>query len=282
MTEDFSHLPNEEQLDAENMFLRMKLMLENNAFFCMGNDQDLQIPPGIENEFLKSIIEFEKQVGQGKRIKVFDKIERPSHFKPSNEIPDELINESWEALLQYLKQYSIIIETDNPNIETRELYRFTIEDLFQEEIEDFNMPGNIEYVFFYEEFHSDPIHENTRIAEKTIGAIISKEPVLSLYEFSGKGIRLNQQLLLINDELENMVNGFKKGYDSITLNSINETKHNLTEEGMSIAGSYDAILVKNDQSKMVSGTWQICFEEDQYGWHITAVDIEALQFDRDS
>ena len=104
MNEKFESSDEEGNLKNENEFLKMKLMLEQGAQFgSMTGDGGL--PADIENQFLKNIMAFEKQAAEKKMIKVFDKIERPSHFKPVNEIPDDAIENAWSNLDEYLKFY---------------------------------------------------------------------------------------------------------------------------------------------------------------------------------
>ena len=83
MNENFESPDEEENLKNENEFLKMKLMLEQGAQFeTMKTDGGL--PADIENQFLRNIMEYEKQAAERKMIKVYDKIERPNHFKPVN------------------------------------------------------------------------------------------------------------------------------------------------------------------------------------------------------
>ena len=54
-------------------------------------------------------------------IKVFDRIKRPTHFKPLNEIPDNEIGKAWDELDTYLNKYNIDLAVCSPNISNREL-----------------------------------------------------------------------------------------------------------------------------------------------------------------
>ena len=100
MSDEFSHLNEDDRLKAENDFLKMKLMLEHDAQF--GGDENSELPADIENEFLNNMLAFEKQFEERKRVKVFDKIGRPQQFKPVSDIPEAEINEKWEELRNYL------------------------------------------------------------------------------------------------------------------------------------------------------------------------------------
>ena len=62
MHQDFSPMNEEENLRTENEFLKMKLMLEHGGQFGeLDEDGNTDLPPEIENEFLNSVMAFEKQ-----------------------------------------------------------------------------------------------------------------------------------------------------------------------------------------------------------------------------
>jgi len=85
--EEFENMSEEEKLKAENDFLKMKMMLERGAEFEK-TEKGNELSADIENQFLRNIMEFEKQFDQHKITTVYDKIGRPIQFKPVNEIPD--------------------------------------------------------------------------------------------------------------------------------------------------------------------------------------------------
>src|SRR5262245_17493057 len=107
MDGELSNLNREEQLKAENEFLKMKLMLEHGGQFGVNEHNDTPLPPEIENQFLNNILAFEKQFQERKTIKVFDKLGRPDHFKPEKEISDDDISNAWQDLSSYMKERNI-------------------------------------------------------------------------------------------------------------------------------------------------------------------------------
>ncbi|MEI9806727.1 MAG: hypothetical protein WDO16_01940 [Bacteroidota bacterium] len=133
-------------------FLKMKLMLERGASF--GGNENNELPPEIENQFLNNVMAFEDHFQDYKMIKVFDKIGRPHHFKPASEIPDDEIKKAWSELQAHLNEHSIDLDVCSPNIPVRELYRFAVEELFEQEMDDMDMPGWTTH-FIYDEFHPD-------------------------------------------------------------------------------------------------------------------------------
>ena len=179
---DHSEEENEEEnLKNENEFLKMKMMLESGAKF--GSMSEEGLPPEIENQFLKNIMAFEKQAQEMKMIKIFDKIERPNHFKSVSEISDDDIDNAWEALDEYLNKYGIELSFLSPKVTTRELYRFTIEELFDHEMDDIDLPGTVS-CFTYDEFHPDHEYENKRTSvEDVIQHIFENEPYQWMHHF---------------------------------------------------------------------------------------------------
>ena len=64
--EKFSDDP-EENLRLQNDFLKMKMMAESGAWF--GGEEKVGLPPDIENQFLKNVMEFEKVTCTWRNIK---------------------------------------------------------------------------------------------------------------------------------------------------------------------------------------------------------------------
>src|SRR5690348_13178639 len=115
MPEENMPLDKLEQLRSENEFLKMKLMLERGASFNTGDTKN-EIPPEIENKFLNNIIDFESQFDKRKKITVFEKIGRPSHFRPLKEISAEQYEKSWQELSSYLESHNISVDACSPNV----------------------------------------------------------------------------------------------------------------------------------------------------------------------
>lgn len=189
MEQDYENLNDEEKLKAENEFLKMKMMLEQGAQFGKGS---AETSPEMENEFLPYIMAYEKQAANPKYIKLYDKIERPTHFKPVAQISDEDIESAWEELADYMDQYGVSLSVCSPNISTRELYRFTIEELFDENVNDTHLPGMMT-CFTYDEFYPDPYFDNTQAAnEDCIKDILQKKPIDFMPHFKNENLRLNE------------------------------------------------------------------------------------------
>ena len=279
MSEELNHLNEEENLKAENDFLKMKLMLEKGAQFGKG-ETDSELTPQMENEFLNYITEFEKQTENPTYIKVFDKIGRPSHFKPVTQIPDEEMNNAWNKLAAYLQQYNISLDVCSPNISTRELYRFTTEELFEHEMSGMNIPGMM-HGFIYDEFHPDPVYDNTKAAtEDCINYILEKRPMEWTHHFRYDGLRLNQHIGLTIEQFKNIVNQFKLAYENIEINEISSNSCVVGNDDSWVTGTYSITVVTVRDSYTLLGNWKVIFELDtELGyWYIKEVEVEGIIF----
>jgi hypothetical protein len=279
MNEDFNHLSDEEKLKAENEFLKMKLMLEQGAQF--GTMQaDSELPAGIENEFLNYIMAYEKQAVERKMIKIFDKIERPNHFKPVNEIPEDEIENAWNNLDEYLRKYSIELSVCSPNISDRELYRFTTEELFNHEMDDMNVPGMMS-CFTYDEFYPDYKYDNTRHAvEDCIEVILKKKHFDWMPLLKKENLRINDHYPVSEKEYINLINRFKDAYEDIQLQEMNDPVCTIEGNSCYVKGNYDVTLTFSSEEIFINGEWMVEYEFDEdFGfWEIANVQVEGINF----
>ena len=276
MNNDFENTQHNEDLQAENEFLKMKLMLERGAVF--GSAEDKVLPPEIENTFLKNMIALEQQFDDQKTIRVFDKIGKPSHYKPANEISEEQIDIEWKKLSAYLSEYGIHLGVCSPNITSRELYRFTLEELFEYEMDDIDIEGLV-HNFIYDEFHPDHIYENSTAAtDECMAYILGKEPMEWMCHFRKQGIQLNQHKDLSEDDFKIIVNLYKQAYDEIEVKELEETNCIVEKYESRVSGTYKVVAITGKESCIISGNWQVFFERDDLldYWYINNVQIEGL------
>lgn len=269
-----------EALRLENDFLKMKLMLEQGAHFGSVEGDADAFTPDIENQFLRNIMEFEKQFAEQKKIKVFEKIGRPPHFKPIKEIPEGEFDEAWNALDEYLHNYAIDLAVCSPNISKKELYRFTVEELFEYEMDDMDIPG-MTHCFTYDEFHPDHEYENINAATADcVTPMLEKRPFEWMHHFKGRNLRLNDHFPLTEEEFKNMVNRFKSVYDDIELKAINNTGCVLDDKKCRVTGNYSIAGKLSFEEILLQGNWLVEFEadEDFYYWYIVNVQVEGIRF----
>jgi hypothetical protein len=276
MKEDFSHLSDEERIRAENNILKMKLMLEKGARF---HEHRSDLPAEIEHEFLKQVIAFEKQIEEHKMISVVEKLGNPTHFKPVADIPDAEFGNAWEELDRYMRKHNINLDVCSPNISEKELYRFTIEELFRQEMDDFNLPG-MTYCFIYDEFHPDPMYENSHAAMETIRSMLNPTITECLPHLRRRNLRLNNRLPLTEEEFRWYVNQFKQAYECMDKPEIEETECTVSETYSLIRGSYRLRVSLQTEYIVLQGNWTVELELDgDLGyWYIFNVQVEGINF----
>jgi hypothetical protein len=276
MKEDFSHLNNEERIRAENNVLKMKLMLEKGATF---HEQKEDLPAEIEHEFLKHVIAFEKQMEEHKTIRVAEKLGNPVHFRPVEEIPEAELEKAWEELGKHMSKHGVSLDVYSPNISVRELYRFTTEELFKQEMDDFSMPGMM-YCFIYDEFYPDPLYENGRAALDTIRSILNPHALECLPHLKRRNLRLNNKLPLLEEEFRWYVNQFKQAYECIEEPEVTQLECTVKEKYSQVHGTYKLRVSLQTEYVVLQGTWLIELEfDDELGyWYIFNVQVDGINF----
>ena len=154
----FSEDP-KENLRLENEILRIKIKTELGGEY----ESDENLPPELENEFLKNILAFEHRYAKIKMVKIADLLGRPVLAKAAK-LDDEAIVNAYLQLEELLANNNIVVEFTRPRDE-RFKYRFITEELFEHETDDMNVPGVTKY-FNYEEFHPDHEAEITEYSIK--------------------------------------------------------------------------------------------------------------------
>ena len=280
MKENFDSLNENEKLQAENDFLKMKIMLENGAQFGT-METEKRLSAGVENQFLNYIMEFEKQAANPKYIKLYDKIEKPTHFKPVKAIPESEIEKAYEDLSGYIKEYGFELTVCSPNISISELYRFTIEELFEEEVDEIEIPGTVT-TFIYDQFLPDPIFDNQQTVEDNlIPDIFSTEPIFFDYGFSRSDIILNEEIFPDYESFKEKINLFKSFYSKISLEEINTFSVEVNECISSVKGFYKALFIpkKSFSEEVIAGEFIAEMVKDDIGYFlIKKINFEGMKF----
>jgi hypothetical protein len=144
---EFSNDPLE-NLRIENEILSMRVKAELGGAYEGSED----LPPEIENEFLKSILNFEHAYAQTKRVKISALIGNPILDK-ADELDDQAIKKALAHVEQLLDDQHIEVVFNKPR-SARFKYSFITEELLDQETDDLFMEGMTRQ-FTYEEFHPD-------------------------------------------------------------------------------------------------------------------------------
>ena len=273
MPNEFDQLGEQERLKAENDFLKMKLMLEHGAIMSAS---DGDIPDEIENEFLNNIIAFEKEFEKRKTVRIFDAIGCPIHFRPVAEISDNDIEEAWNQLRQCLNEHGIDLGACSPNITTRELYRFTVEELFDHEMDEINAPGWLTQ-FIYDEFHPDHVYDNSRLVQLAVlGEIFTNGDLVSEVQYN-KEFRFNNELFTEFKLFNDRIALFKSLYYDIDLSESTVDSCVVDSDRCVVTGSYAATAKMDRHDDIYTGNFRVELSTpDMYYWFIDAINIEGF------
>jgi len=278
MREDYSPMNEEENLRTENEFLKLKLMLEHGGQFGeMEQDSNTELPPEIENQFLNNVLAFEKQFSEHKVIKVYDKIGRPQHFRPVAEIADGEIAKAWDHLSDYLNDHGIDVSVCSPNISMKELYRFVTEELFDHETDDMNLPGWTTN-FIYDEFHPDPIYDNSRLVEQDLfNDVFRKDDLFYGIDYSGEGFVFNEVYYSDFKLYSERINRFKSLFDEISVTEFNVGDCVVDENNCCVRGNYKAAASIGNSETVFSGGYVVKLVVGELGyWELKDIQISGF------
>lgn len=140
----------QERIQFENEIKKAKLMAEKGAHFSDFSN----LPSELESQWLDQIQAFEDAYQNNKTIKIKAFLDNPVLKEPSG-LSDEEIAVEFDKIMKLMASNNLFLSTIC-EVERREMYRFVVEELMEEEIDDVRLSGwNTNFI--YEEFH--PNHE---------------------------------------------------------------------------------------------------------------------------
>ncbi|HWB62805.1 MAG TPA: hypothetical protein VG603_04785 [Chitinophagales bacterium] len=157
-----------EDIGTENELMKLKMMAEFGGNF-MGSED---IPPEVENQFLKQIINFHKLHENASTTSVYKFIGEPE-YNHVNDLSDREVKPELKRLMKLMAKngVSLSVLADTPE---REIYRFVTEELFKHEIENVKMKGWTNQ-FIYEEFHPNAKYDVQNAVRTALQFIFTKK-----------------------------------------------------------------------------------------------------------
>lgn len=274
MTENYNPRDAMGSMNEENLFLKMKIALEHGAEFNSSGE----VPPELENLFLRNVLEFEEQAAACGQVTVFEKLGFPTRFRKPAEIPRDAIGQAWDELLFFLNEKGIDVSVCSPNVSPAELYRFCIEELFQLEVDDISIPGMMN-CFIYDEFYPDHKYDNTRIATEDCIRNFFRKGEFCDFHFADK-IRLNNHHGIWKKDLKYIAASFTRVYETINIRQLHAEDCRLKENECTVSGFYELGLGLHKNETVKRGKWKVELVRDPRidTWLITAVEIKGISF----
>ncbi len=258
----FSEDP-EEQLRIENEILKLKLRAELGS--GMGTIPD--IPPEVENAFLKHVLTFAHMHDNAETVSVYELVGSPD-FTKYDVLPDRQLPEELERIEQIMAQHSVIV-TYGGEYSPRDKYFFITEELFPEKVLYMKMPDMILH-FVYEDFHPNHRQSIYDLAVSFIEDWLERAVDGELCEIASSLTGPDGRVYERNDVIQRvclMFDSFVR-FEDATYNVV--VVQSDPEGGGLVTGEirYTAIL-ENGEAIQVAGPVRIHLEyKEPYGWEI--------------
>lgn len=264
--ENFSDDPIE-NLRMENELMKLRLQAQFGA--TMGTEQNL--PPEIENEFLKNVIAFEQNHGEYTPVKVIDYLGKPDFPKLSS-LDTESLKREYDRLIELMDKKLLAVDFIRPR-DDRFKYEFITEELFDHEMDSNALPG-MTTNFIYEEFHPDHEMDINNRAEDFLRNWFRKEFNEYSFELNSEfiladGRRLSREDVIV--KIQHLFDCFSSFTNcKVAMHEVKFEWNDETQMGLGHAEGavkYDAVLPSGETMSM-EGPFKLYLSNDDRWWSI--------------
>jgi hypothetical protein len=215
---------NEDELKDENDFLKMSLMAEYGGDFIGGSD----LPPDVENLFLKQIKDFHKKQSKALPKKIYEIIGEPE-YDHTADLSDKEIKIKLKKLLKKLSEKGIMVSSIM-QVPEREMYRFITEDVFKTVIQ-YAKGTNMFLNIFYEEYFPSDEAEVKVIAQDFILFAFDLSTVFIDHDLFALQIKNSYNISIEKEDLILQIERFKRQYKALQILDINFNFIEVNKEG---------------------------------------------------
>ncbi len=161
-----------ENYSIENEILKLKLQAQYGDSFSIetGNEQ---LPPHIENQFLKQMIAIEEKFNNAEFIIIKDKIGNPQ-LPDVAELNPLQLKDALDYITNTLEQHNLYLNILDGPYPDEVIYTFITKELLLKEIEK-ELPEGMHCNFIYEEFYPNHQADLTKIGNEFINAWYLRE-----------------------------------------------------------------------------------------------------------
>jgi hypothetical protein len=261
--EKFSDDP-AENVRLENEFLKIKLKAQYGDAFHMESNGDL--PPEIENQFLKNMMAFEDAHAKAEFTTVYESIGKPD-YRPAEELNDIEITMELERMNTILGEHNMTLDICDGPYPDRVIYSFITEELFAHEARSY-------WHFIYEEFHPNHKADITKRTHEFLKHWFACNFDEYAFELSNHIITANGEQMSKAAAIDKMqvffdaFHGFKD--DAYNIDNISFEINAKTQQGMGFAEGvlkYDALLEKGEIVHY-QGPYKLYLQMEDNYWNI--------------
>jgi len=259
-----------ENLRIENELLKIKLKAQFGEAFQMGMGEE--IPPEIENQFLKNVLAFEQAHTNTEYTTVYERIGKPA-YRPANELTKEEMEAASQLLLTLMEEQQINLDFCDGPYDDEIVYRFITEEFFKQEVEKAPVDG-MNSCFIYEDFHPNHTADIAKRAHEFLQNFFTaafNEHSIELADdvITADGQQLTKEALLKKmhlyfDAYEHFTN------DAWTIPTIDYKLQEVEGTGMGFAEGmckYDALL-DNKEALHFEGPYKIYMRLEYGLWQV--------------
>ncbi len=211
-----------EELSTENELLKLKMMAELGGNF-LGSDE---LPPEIENKFLKQIMSFHKKHDTAKRTTLYQKIGSPE-YNHVNDISDKQLDRELSKIWNIMNKHGVGLSVLY-DVSKREIFRFITEELFKLEVDDVTMKGWTNQ-YIYEEFHPTEDYDLKVAVQQCVHMIFTKGMPFFGEQFSEE-LKDSIGLSIEPEELLEKIEKFQSEFSQLDLHQIKMIVNSKNEE----------------------------------------------------
>jgi hypothetical protein len=267
--DDYLSEEDKDKLSIENEIMKIKLQMQFGDDFIMRSNGTL--PPEIENQFLKQIMAFEANHGNGEEITVFERIGKPD-FKKAEELKPEEISAELDRLNDLMESNGIMLNVCDGPYDDIVIYKFITEELFLENVEKEFVENTI-CNFIYEEFHLNDKAEITKNTHEFMKQWFAREFTEQSYELADPMVTADGKILPIK-ELFKKMSLFFDAFEDFKNDeyTIEDISFDLLEDGNGMGFSegmvkYDAML-DNGEAVHFEGGYKLYMQRGDDWWDI--------------
>ena len=260
-------------ITTENELMKLKMMAEFGGDFA-GSEN---LPPDIENMFLKQINKFHQLHDTAEMVKIYDFIGAPL-YDHVHDLSAKEITRDLKKLKKLLNKKGIMVETLS-GVGDKEMYRFVTEEVFKQEIQNIRIP-NWTIHLIYEEFHPSDEFDIKNQCGLAMAFIFDKSFITADFVFMDE-MKNAIGLSMEKEELIEKIDTYKLGFNQMAFTGAEFVNIEIDQENNSahvdVIAEYRTQVQKGRRFK--NDTAEITFElvkdiSTQY-WM-----IEQVVFDR--
>lgn len=273
--DEMQELTPEENLNAENELLKMKLTAE----FGMESSgvTGSELPSDVENQWLNHIYDFEKMYKDAKKIKIYEYIGKPE-YKKFEELNTEEIESELDRLLEIIEKESVNISFCC-DYEDEIVYRFITEEFFHEEIDDIRIPG-MRTCFCYEEFHPNHDYDIRYLAEHFFNSFLKPDWYEKSVDFELFEIILHRNNKMERIDFVKLLINFRDSVKPVEVSNfqIDSVKYNFEDNSGDVCGKLSYIYTgESNTEKEHSGEFRLGVTYNDFYWAISEIKFPGFE-----